>query len=232
MKRSVRTAGAWVDAHAAGLAIGVCALSVLLGGVLIHALSGLDEVPSWWADADAINPGDARVIARAEHIENAITTQLTAVRDPDDPRWAAAVTGEQANAWLAARLRDTVRAQLGEDAWPGGVERVRVAIVGGRLIVGARVRHRSGSSVIWSRVRLSLDEHHDLWVTLSALRVGTTPIPDWLLSAMDTERLTRSRYRLGPGTLGLGDGRSARLIALRVVNDRLEVVMETRADPQ
>lgn len=220
-----------MGSHAVALAIGACAASALLGLVLIWALSGLDEVPAWWKKADSINPADALVITRAERIENAITTQLTAVRDPDNPRWAAAVTGEQANAWLAVRLDETIRTHLGADAWPQGIGRVRVAIIDDRLIVGARVRHSSGSSVIWSRADLSIDEHNDLWVTLRALRVGTTPVPGWVLRIMDTDRITRSGYRLGPGALGLGDGRRARLVALRVVAGRIEVVMETRADP-
>src|SRR5690606_25346943 len=135
-------------------------------------LSGLDGVPRWWKAADSIRTGDAAVIARAEHIENAITTQLTALRDPSDPRWAAAVTGEQANAWLAVRLGETVRTHLGADAWPEGIERVRIAILGDKLVIGARVRHSSGSSIIWARAELSLDERNDLWVTLTALRIG------------------------------------------------------------
>lgn len=209
------------------LAVGAAIVCVLAGGVLIYALSGLDESPRWWAGADAIRAGDAEVIDRAERLENAITTQLTAVRDAGDPRWAAAITSEQANAWLAVRLRETLVTHLGEHNLPEGIERVRVGIDGEGLIIGARVRHSSGSSVVWSRAWFELDEDGRLWVELSSLRVGTTPVPGWVLRAMESDRLGRSRYLLGGGALELGDGRTARLVALRVHDGRLEVVMET-----
>jgi len=223
--------GHWFSEHAAGLAIGACALSIALGGVLIFLLAGLDEVPAWWKHADTIRAGDAEVIARAERLENALTTQLTAVREPGDPRWATAIGDEQANAWLAVRLRETITTHLGVDKMPEAIERVRVGIEDDELIIGARINHASGSSIVWSRVHLELDEQRDLWATLSSLHVGDTPIPQWVLAAMDTRRITGSRRRLGPGALDLGDGREARILALRVKDGRLEAMMETREPP-
>lgn len=220
----------WVEARAARLAVVACALCVLGGAVVIWALSGLDETPRWWAGVDTLSAGDPAVIDRAERIENAITTQLTALRDPEDPRWAAAITPEQANAWLAVRLRETIETHLGEGAMPRGVERVRVSVDGDRLLVGARVLHSSGAAVVWTRVGFELDEAGELWVRLGGVRVGRTRLPAWAMGlAAGDGALRRSRYRLGPGALELGDGREARLIALRINDGRLELIMETSA---
>lgn len=216
-----------INAYFVHLALGAIVLVVLTGSLLIFMLSGLDEVPAWWTQHEAIRPGDAAVIERAERLENAITTQLTAVRSVDDPRWAVAISDEQANAWLAVRLRETVETHLGRDAWGDGVERVYIRVVDDELTLGARVRHMTGSAIVSSRVALELDEQGDLWAVLHSVRIGRTPVPGWAVGLLGEGDLRMGRVRLGPGALELGDGRVARLVGVRTSDARLEVVMET-----
>lgn len=216
-----------LSAYFVHIALGAMAISIVLGVVLIYMLSGLDEVPSWWSQREMIQPGDARVIERAERLENAITTQLTAVRDPDDPRWAVGVNDEQANAWLAVRLRETIETHMGKDAWGDGVERVYVRVVGDEITIGARVQHRTGSAIVSARVALELDEQGDLWARMNTVRVGRTPVPAWAVALLGEGDLRTGRVRLGPGALELGDGRVARLVGVRTSDGRLEVALET-----
>jgi hypothetical protein len=220
----------WLMNHFVHLAIGSCVLVLTLGVVLIVALSGLDEVPSWWTQREEIHAGDASVIERAERLENTITTELTAVRDAANPRWTRSVSDEQANAWLSVRLRKTIETHMGEDAWNNSVERVYVRIVDDELTMGARVVHQTGSAIVSAKIALELDEQQDLWAIVHSVRIGTTPVPGWAIRSLGQGDLRTGRFRLGPGALELGDGRIARLIGVRTRDARLEVVMETRSE--
>lgn len=222
----------WLDRHVIGLAIGACMLLAVLGIVAITAVARLDGVPGWWLQVDTVVRSDPKVIQQAEHLENAITTQLTMVRDPRDPRWAAAINPDQANAWLEVRLIDTIRTHMGKEAWPSEIERIRIGIDDDQLVLGARMAHASGSSIMWAMIGIELDEHGDLWANLSSVHVGTTPMPTRVLTIIGSSGKSSSRIRIGPGRLDLGDGRVAQLVALRISGGRLEMVMETRADDQ
>ncbi|MFG0246991.1 MAG: hypothetical protein ACF8MF_13160 [Phycisphaerales bacterium JB052] len=222
-----RTIQSVAHAYFVHIALGAMAIVLVLGSVLIFMLSGLNEVPGWWRERELIQPGDASVIERAERIENAITTQLTALRDPEDPRWFSKVSDEQANAWLSVRLRDTIETHLGHDAWRDGLERVYVHIEDDQMKIGARVRHQTGSAIVSARVRLELDERGDLWAHIDSMRVGRTPIPGWAVRLLGEGDVQLGRVRLGPGTLELGDGRESRLVAIRVRESWLEVALET-----
>lgn len=218
----------FIDRHAIVLAIGACAFLILVGILTVVMVTRLNHVPAWWSQLDTIIVNDSTVVEQAEHLENAITTQLTAVRDPADPRWTAAINPDQANAWLEARLIETITTHLGDDAWPSEVQRIRIGIKDDRLIIGVRVTHASGSTIVWATVRLELDADGELWAMMSSVHAGTAPVPIWVLGAMGNENLSQSQFRIGSGQLELGDGRTAQLIALRVSGGRLEVVMETR----
>ncbi len=216
----------WIDRHAIVLAIGACGMIIILGVVATVLVSGLNNTPRWWNLGDQLNADDPALISQAERLENAITTQLTAVRDVEDPQWAVAITIEQANAWLVVRLADTIQTHLGRDAWPSEVEQVRVGIEDDQLIVGARLVHASGSNIVWARVVLRIDKRADLWGVVSSVHVGTTRIPKRLF-AKEEFGFAGSALKLGSGKLELGDGRQAELLGLRVHNGQLELVMKT-----
>lgn len=218
----------WISDHAIALAISSSALLVVFGIVLILKVSQLDHVPSWWERADSIDAQRSSTIEQAEQLENAITTQLTMVRDTQKPQWSVAINQDQANAWLAHRLIDTIVTHQGEGAWPSEIGRVRIGIVNDQLIIGARTSSRSGSVIVWAKLTLELDDQGDLWARMYSIHAGTTKLPLRTLGVFKITKLGASRFRIGSGELELGDGRVSQLIALRVLNERLEVVMETR----
>ncbi len=208
-------------------AIALIAIVFVLGVVVIVKLSGLDNTPRWWMELDTQRADDAGVIERAERIENAITTQLTAVRSQDEPRWNAKISDEQANAWIMVRLRDTIETHMGADAWDDRVERMLMRFEEDGITIGARVRHNSATSIVSARVTLELDEQGDLWADARSIRIGTTGIPSWVVSLLGGGDLLPDRVHLGPGALELGDGRMARLIAIRMRDQWVDVAVET-----
>ena len=218
----------WIGHHAIGLAIAACAITSVLGLVLIIAIGRLNNTPAWWLKLEAISDNDPKVIQQAEQLENAITTQLTKVRDAHDPRWAVAIQPEQANDWFEARLIDTVTTHLGDDAWPSEIESVRISVEDDQLIIGARVVHSSGAFVVWANVGIELDAQGDLWAAISSAHIGGTPVPISVLALTGNSAFTHSRIHIGYGKIDLGDGRAGQLIAVRINNGRLELVMETK----
>ena len=219
-----------VDLYHAYFVHGAIALMVLvltIGIALIAMLSGLDNVPSWWREHDSMRIDDAEVITRAERIENAITTQLTAVRSGDDPRWNTKISDAQANAWIGVRLRDTIETHMGASAWDDRVEKMLMRFDEDAITIGARIRHSAGTSIVSARVILELDEEGVLWADTRSIRVGTTPIPSWAIGLLGGDEVVGGRVRLGPGALELGDGREARLIAIRMRDQWVDVALET-----
>jgi hypothetical protein len=222
----------WVDHHAIRIAIGSVTLVCLLGVIGVMMVSGLNKIPEWWTQVDSFHPDNPSVIESAERLENAITTQMTMVRDASEPRWSAAINPDQANAWLAVRLVDTIVTHQGQDAWPGSIESIRIALQDDEMHVGARLKHASGSSVLWARVELEIDNTHqenELWAKLVSMHVGSTRVPKTVVALSSSLDLSSSRIRIGKGYIELGDGRVAKLIGLRVHKGRLEMVIETVA---
>ena len=202
-------------------------LALVLGGAIVVMLSGVDNTPSWWQQLDTQRADDADVIERAERIENAITTQLTMVRAADDPKWNTKISDEQANAWILVRLRNTIETHMGADAWDDRVERMLMRFDEDGITIGARVRHNSGTSIVSAKLVLTLDEQGDLWADARSIRIGTTPIPSWSVSLLGGDDVVPDRIHLGPGALELGDGRIARLVAIRMRDQWVDVAVET-----
>ena len=217
----------WADDHVITLAAGVCAAIVVVGILLIVAVGRLSNVPSWWQQADRVRALDEATIRQAEQLENAITTQLTMVRDTDNPHWSVAINPEQANAWLAVRLKETIVTHQGEDAWPSEIEQVRIGIENDQLIIGVRTVSASGSVIVWAKLRLTIDVRGDLYVRVYSAHAGKTRLPVRVIGFIGSSRHSASVFRVGSGILELGDGRVAQLMALRVNNGRLELAMQT-----
>ena len=223
------TVPTWIRQRAGRLTIAVLTLCVVLGALLIIVISGLNNTPKWWSKSDVILQGDSIAIQTAEQLENAISTQLTQPRNQSQPRWAVAITEQQANAWLAIRLVETVETHLGDETWPSNVDRIRVGLENDRMLVGARVKHASGSMILWSRVNLIVDEQGDLFAAFEKVQVGSTTIPNWLVEQLTKEyQFPNQTLKIGSGSLDLGDGRETQLLGAQVRGDQLELVLETR----
>jgi len=209
------------------LAVVACCAMVVFAGIAIKVIAGFNEIPAWWLQADAIQVDDQSVKQQAEELENAITTQLTAVRSVDDPKWSVAISIEQMNAWAVARLEDTIVTHRGEAGWPNWLSRVRVGVDDDQLLVGMRTRSISGSVIAWGRVGFEIDEAGDLWIVIDSLVIGQSRLPVGLSAMLANADIDGKRYRVGPAKLSLGDGRDVRVLGLQVRAGRLELMMET-----
>lgn len=197
----------------------IVAAIVLVSAVCVFVviqLSGLNNEPDWWAH-------ETDTLDSAVGFENAVTTQLTAVRTIGQERWSVAISEDEINAWLAHRLRPTIETHKGESIWPKGLESVRVDIEGESLRVGAMVEHSTGRSYAWSSCSLAVDED-ELIVLFEKPRIGTTRVPTRVLGRVLQDGTTRKMR----AWLDLEDGRIARILAVRVHNGRIELVLETK----
>lgn len=196
-----------------------CVSVVMLGIAAVAFVARIDNEPSWWVQSILIDAQSSVVIEQAERFENAITTQLTMVRTIEQPQWAVAITPEQANNWLATRLQKTITTHLGDEVWPDEVGRFQLVIEDDQLIVGARLHHRSGTTVVWGIISFELDEAGGLWAQVSSTHLGSAWVP--------TRLLVEPRIKLGSGYIELGDGRMVEVRGIRVRNGQLELAMQT-----
>ncbi len=206
--------------HGTRVLVGLMVLVAAVCVVVVVQIRGLENKPRWWDQA-----WDVQDAEQAVQIENAISTQLTALRPIDAQQWSVALTPGEINTWLAHRLRATVETHAGEGAWPNGLDAIRVAIDGDKLIIGALVHHDSGSSYIWSRCRLEVNDGI-LRVSIDTPRVGTTRMPMRVVRSVFSGSLSKE-FR---AYIDLEDGRIARLVALRIHEGRIEFVNETVPD--
>jgi hypothetical protein len=192
-------------------------LVVVLCSALVLKLSGIDEVPKWWpSDSEATTPD------QAVQLENTMTTQLTAVRQQDEQRWSVAFSANEINGWLAHRLEPTVKTHQGDDAWPSDLRSVRAAIDKDMLMIGAMVEHDSGHSYLWFRCTLEV-QGDEIVVGMKNPRIGDTQMPMRVVNTILKDE-SSLRFR---ASLDLEDGRIARVVALRILDGRIELVLET-----
>ncbi len=195
--------------------ISLMAVVALVCVVLVVMLSRLDHQPRWW-------PGGVESAEKAVQLENAISTQLTAVRPPESPRWTAALSASEINAWLEHRLRPTVETHAGADAWTNEIDAIRVSILDDRLVVGALVEHGSGRAFIWSECVVSVEDDQ-LVVGVKDPRIGATRVPMRVIRSVFPKNGS-ARFN---AYIDLEDGRTARVVALRIHDGRIELVIET-----
>ncbi|MBL4591415.1 MAG: hypothetical protein JKY96_05595, partial [Phycisphaerales bacterium] len=110
------------EKHTAPILIGLMVLVAMVCLFLVVQISGLDNKPKWWPDQVGAQENAVR-------LENAISTQLTAIRPGDAQQWSVALTPAEINAWLEHRLRATVETHAGSNAWTNEIESVRVAVI-------------------------------------------------------------------------------------------------------
>lgn len=227
----------------------------------LWALRRLDDTPAWWPEVHA---KDGATIAAAEHLERAFANQISLVRAPtggdeggDVDResdgqgggaadWWVGVTAESANAWLAVRLR--AWAENEGVVWPAPVEAVRVGFLGDRVALGARVRHGSGSSVVWMTVTPEVRRDGSVWLKAHGARVGGLAVPgSWALAGLEREIASHAKGGR-PGDLEgvplravlagkapvsvepvihLPDGRDVRILELRADGGRVVLCLRT-----
>lgn len=223
---------------------GAIVLVVLLWVLALVAIARANAVPAWWPRVDGQDPG---TIEEAQTLERAFASQVSKVRQGDGQGgadWRVAINPVSANAWLAARLRPWVESERA--GWPDEVEQVRVAFLGDRVALGARVRGASGPVIVWATLTPEVRQDGSVWVHAHDARVGTLPVPGGLaVSRLQREvdgrlgekagAVPLSRVLAGEAPLSvepvvhLPDGRDVRILELRARNGRMELSLRTEA---
>ncbi|MEO6811020.1 MAG: hypothetical protein ABI353_18065 [Isosphaeraceae bacterium] len=88
----------------------------------------------------------------------------------NEPKWEAAFSDEQVNAWLAEDLMTYFADQV-----PQGVREPRVAFENDQVSLGFELDEGPIHSVVWIVARVSVPEGNTLAITLEKIRAGMVP---------------------------------------------------------
>jgi hypothetical protein len=218
---------------------------LMLGAAGVCFLLSLGT-PAWWRQ---VAP-DARTTELGEQVENAVVSQLSLAR-PADPaatngyksrEWSVSISAEDADAWLATRLKQWV-AHNGA-RWPEQLLGAQVAFVPGGVKLGMQL---AGGRVVSIEVSPTVHADGSLWLEPQRASVGSLPVPVGLV--MGELRQSVAGKSAGPDGRGaaeqwidavsgaraltvepvvkLEDGRLVRLLDLSAKKDRVEVTCRT-----
>jgi len=237
---------AWLVEHL-GVLVGAAIGAVVMAWVAALVVLGeLDDVPGWWPGLD---PAAPETVEAADRLERAFMSQTSRVREPGDDGgadWAVRVSEESTNAWLAVRLRDW--AIDAGALWPEQVEGVRIGFENGRVMLGVRVLHDAGASVLWLDCTPEIREDGSLWIRLHGARVGSLRVPRaWVIGQLEQHLRAQARggtldgRALGDVLSGrapitkepmvhLPDGRDVRVMAIGVDEERDGIVLSFRTE--
>ncbi len=237
---------AWLGSHVGVMAgVGIGAVAVSWVGAMV-VLGELDDVPGWWPGLDPTAPA---TVEAADKLERAFMSQTSRVREPGEDGgadWAVRVSEESTNAWLAVRLRDW--AIDAGALWPEQVEGVRIGFEHGRVMLGVRVTHDSGASVLWLDCTPEIGEDGSLWIRLHGARVGSLRVPRaWVIGQLEQQLRAYASDAAVEGppladvlsgrapvtsepTVHLPDGRDVRVMAIGVDEERDGIVLSFRTE--
>lgn len=225
-------------------------LLILLGGAGAYLLTQLE--PSWWRDVKA----DGAAAQTAEQVENGVVSQLSLAR-PADPKqtgsyksepWSVSISDQDANAWLATRLKPWLENQ--GVRWPERIVGVEVAFEPGVVKAGVRLVAGAGVRVLYLEARPEVRADGSLWLVPTSMGAGAMPLPTGLvLSQLRGEIVDRmpqgSSQAQAEGGLDalagrapalketvmkLEDGRHVRLVGIKVLDGRAELTCRTEKD--
>lgn len=213
--------------------IGVALLLIAIGTIVaLSAYWRVRQTPVWWKPLD--NNG-AETVALAESVERGVINTIHKGRDGEAP-WTVAVSPEQANAWLNAKMPKWLANR--RIAWPRGVEQIQTAFAPGRIVLGARIRANDSTQIVAATVIPALKKDGSLWMPISAARAGRLDLPtewtvrqlrDWLPPEVRERESTRAVLDALTGaaalfedaTIRLEDGRRVRVIEITPEEGRL-----------
>ncbi len=214
-------------------------LLVLLcgAGVGLYLLSGRE--PAWWYRPDARTP------LAAERLENQVVSELSLARPAErlgpyrSGEWTLEVTEEEANAWLATRLRAWVENRAGR--WPGEVEGVRAAFRPGMVLLGARLDESYGGRVVSGAAVPRIEPGGALWLRTEGMSLGGLPLPSGVLldrlrsmvhagGAEVVAALDGQAPLLPDAVVPMDDGRRVRITRIEVREGVLVLTCRTEKD--
>ncbi len=213
------------------------ALAVLLLALLAAAWAISRATPGWYVAA----PGP-RAAAMGERVENIVVSELSMARPAEgagayrSATWEMVILEDEANAWLATRLRGW--AENRGAAWPASISGVRVAFEPGLVRVGASVVEDGASRVVSAGATPEVRDD-GLWLRVSGLAVGGLPLPtgyvmsrlEPMLGAGDVgAMLAGKRAALSPPVLKMDDRRVVRVLGVTVEDGAVRVVCRTEKE--
>lgn len=169
-------------------------------------------------------------------------------------RWSIAIREEDANAWLTGRLRNWIAGDDTLDIWPEGLTQPQVKFENGVLRLGASLKFERGRRVLSAAILPEFRDDGSLWLRTDWVHIGRLPLPAGPMLAR-ADRALRNELPDGVGasvtagaelagffdilrgnaplstnpTLRLDDGRSVRLLDLRLREGRAEIDCRTTA---
>lgn len=218
----------------------------VLGAVVL-----MRHQPAWWK-RQALE--DERTVERAGLLHNVFASRLHEIKqtgaDATDERWSSATDGftvssPDANAWLNIEMPRWLENMDKAVSWPETFSEVQVEFGGGRVHMGVKIREGQREQVLSATIEPELRGDGSLWMPATWVHVGRLPLPaDWVLEEAEAraeqyipeEMLelpeTRDLFRVFAGeiplaqdaTISLVDGRRVRLLELRPLDGKIEVV--------
>lgn len=209
----------------------------LLTAALFIGLGMTRQKPRWWREVDLASPALAQLGERVER--GAMNTLHGGVRG--EAPWTVAVTVEQANAWMNARLPKWLENR--QYGWPSDIEELQADFSGGRLRIGVRVDFDGSEQVVVATVAPEVRQGA-LWLPITAARAGRLDLPaGWSIDRL-RERLPE-RVKARPATalvldalagkaplmadaaIELEDGRRVRILAVGAEGNQLMLTCKT-----
>lgn len=164
-------------------------LAVILLLVLALVIAGAVFIPRLTAEPDWWTPelsADAHAAELAEEAEKGMTRVLSREREPDQT-WTVELTEDQANAWLATRLRRWAESQ--HAAWPEALRGVRIDFEPGALTIGLAAE--VGSAMRFASLTLTPERAGDgpIMIRATGARIGVQPVPLSLIHTVLGDRI-------------------------------------------
>lgn len=106
----------------------------------------------------------------------------------NEPKWEAAFSDEQVNAWLAEDLMTYFADQV-----PQGVREPRVAFENDQVSLGFELDEGPIHSIVWIVARVNVPEGNTLAITLEKIRAGMVPFS----AERFLDRITEQAHRQG-----------------------------------
>lgn len=238
---------------AAGLTL---AVAITLAGLLAASLTR--AAPSWWRlyrptaelrdhAADFENAAVSQLYRRRPDDPDWVRSGRTGPWRSTP--WSIFIRDEDASAWLTARLPEWINGQEGL-AWPIALSQPQVSFHDGVVRLGVLLRNDDRPRILTASVRPEIRPDGSLWLRSRWIHIGRLPVPAAFLLARAESRLDgylpddvaddpfshrfieilRGRAPLAQRPeMRLDDGRTVRLLAVRVLDGRIELDCRTEA---